>query len=154
MPFSFWAVIGLLAWGGAVSFSRMKDGTGLPMLAVLGTVAAWYVGDAFYNDYAHYHVKTFTADVLADAWWEVAWFLVVFMISVPMIHEWMNARDLRRNSGALQIFKCGVNQSNFQKQLTLLFNGCVILWVIIGAFAAVRLQARFGSDKRLGRRKR
>jgi hypothetical protein len=140
MPVSFWAVVGLLAWGAVVSFSRIKDGTGIPMLAVLGTVTAWYVGDAFYNDYAHYHVKTFTAEVLSDAWWEVGWFLVVFMISVPLIHQSVNARDLRRTSGALQIFKSGVNQSNFQRQLTLLFNGCFILWGIIGAFAALRLQ--------------
>ena len=81
MPVSFWVVILLLAWGGMMGWHRMRDGTGLPLLAVLGTVAAWYVGDAFYNDYANHHARLFTPEILSSAWWQVAWFLVIFLIS-------------------------------------------------------------------------
>jgi hypothetical protein len=36
------------------------------MLTVLGTVAVWYVGDAFYNDYAGNHAKLFEAGYPAE----------------------------------------------------------------------------------------
>ena len=77
LPIYFWVVIALLIGGGIWSFRRVNDGTGIPLLAVLGTTAAWYVGDAFYNDYAHNHAKLFDAGTSADAWWQVAWFLTV-----------------------------------------------------------------------------
>lgn len=142
LPFSFWAVVGVLVWGAMLSVSRIKDGTGLPMLAVLGTVTAWYIGDAFYNNYAGYHARIFTPEVLANAWWEVAWFLTVFLLTVPLAHQRMNARDLGRSSGVLQIYKNGINQPDFQRQLAMLFQGCVIIWLLLGVFAAIRLQGQ------------
>ncbi len=63
-PISFWVVIGLLAGGGWWARGHIKSGIGLPMLAVLGTTAVWYVGDAFYNDYANNHVNLFTPGTL------------------------------------------------------------------------------------------
>lgn len=135
-------VIGLLVWAGFVSVSRIRDGTGLPTLVVLATVATWYVGDVFYNDYANHHAKLFTPEVLSDAWWEVAWFLVVFMFAVPMVHQWLNPRDVGRTSGVLHIYKNGVNQRDIQKQLALLFKGCVIIWIILGVIATLRLQGQ------------
>jgi hypothetical protein len=139
-PAGFWAVVALLIAGAVWAKGRLRDGSGLPMLAVLVTVAAWYVGDALYNDYANNHAKLFEADILQSAWWQVAWFLVVFLAATPWIHYWINARHLRRGSGVLQIFKHGINQPVFQKQLNLLFRSSFVIWAILVIIAAIRLK--------------
>ena len=140
LPLSFWVVIVLLIGGGVWSFQRMNDGTGLPMLVVLATATAWYVGDAFYNDYAHRHVKIFDAVTLENAWWQVAWFLTVFLVMTPLIHQRLNHRYLQRRSGVLQLFKQGVDQPEIQKSMNALFTGCASVWAILFLVAIVRLK--------------
>ncbi len=142
LPVAFWAVVAVLTWGTVQGIRHLKDASGLPTLAVLGTVTAWYVGDAFYNDYADYHAKIFTADVLRDAWWQVAWFLLVFLVATPSIHRWLNARYLHRGSGVLQLFKYGVGHPAFQKQLTRAFYGCARVWIILAAIAVISLRGQ------------
>jgi len=51
-PLSFWVMLLLLIGGGCWAINRVREGIGLPVLAVLGTTAVWYIGDAVYNDYA------------------------------------------------------------------------------------------------------
>ena len=138
-PVSYWVVIALLVVGAIWSIPRIKDGTGIPMLAVLGTVTAWYVCDAFYNDYAHSYAIIFDPDVLDDAWWEVAWFLVVFLVAVPYVHQWFNAKHLRYQSGIYQLMKFGVNQPVLQRQLDILFGGCLVVYALIALLATARL---------------
>ena len=140
LPLAFWAVIVLLMGGAVWAVRHMRDGTGLPMLAVLGTVTAWYVGDAFYNDYANNHAVLFDPGTLQNAWWQVAWFVLVFLVATPWIHRWLNARYLRRGSGVLQLFKHGVGQPVFQRQLTRLFYGCAGIWIILVVIAVIRLR--------------
>ena len=115
LPLSFWVVVAILVGGGVWSFRRMNDGIGLPMLLVLVTTAVWYVGDVFYNAYAHRHVKLFDTVTLENAWWQVAWFLTVFLVMTPAIHQRLNRRYLQRSSGVLQLFKQGVDQPEIQK---------------------------------------
>ena len=140
LPISFWVVIALLVGGGVWCLQRMNDGTGLPMLAVLGTAAAWYVGDAFYNDYANYHAKVFTPGTLQSAWWQVAWFLLVFLVATPEIHRAINARYVQRRSGVMQLFKHGVGQPVIQSQLAQLFWGCAWVWSILSLIALLLLK--------------
>lgn len=139
LPIAFWVVIALLVGGGIWSFRRMKDGSGIPMLAVLGTAATWYVGDAFYNDYANNHAKLFTAGTLAGAWWQVAWFLAVFLAATPEIHRRINARYLNRRSGVMQLFQNGVGYPVIQRQLNLLFQGSAVLWLCLLLIAVLAL---------------
>lgn len=141
LPFSFWVVIGLLIGGGFWSFRRLNDGTGLPMLLVLGTATAWYVGDAFYNDYPNNHAKLFDAGTLNGAWWQVAWFLTVVLLATPPIHRWMNRTYLDRRSGVMQMFKLGVNQPAIQRQLNTLFLGCAAVWIALFLIALMLLKA-------------
>ena len=141
LPFSFWAVIALLIGGAIWAIRHLRDGSGLPILVMLGTVAAWYVGDAFYNDYANNHAKLFAANTLQSAWLQVAWFLAVFLAAAPAIHRWLNARYLHGSSGVLQLFQYGVNQPVFQRQLTRLFYGCAFIWLILSFIAVIRLRA-------------
>ena len=141
LPLAFWAVVVLLMGGAVWAVRHMGDATGLPMLAVLGTVTAWYLGDAFYNDYANNHAVLFDPGTLQNAWWQVAWFVLVFIVATPWIHRWLNAQHLRRGSGVLQLFKYGVSQPAFQKQLTRAFYGCALIWIILAVIAAVKLQS-------------
>ena len=140
LPISFWVVIAIMLGGGFWAFRRMNDGTGLPMLTVIGTTAAWYVGDVFYNDYANNHAKTFDAGTLQNAWWQVAWFLIVLLALTPPIHRWINRPYLNRRSGVLQMFKLGVNQPEMQKQLNILFAGCASVWIVLFLIALVMLK--------------
>jgi len=141
LPISFWVVIALLIAGSIWSFQRMNTGLGLPMMAVLGTATAWYVGDAFYNDYPHNHVKLFTADTLSGAWWQVAWFLTVLLTAAPLIHQRMNHPNPNQRSGAMALFKHGVDQPAIQKQLNALFWGCALIWSALFLIALVILKS-------------
>jgi hypothetical protein len=140
LPFGFWVVIALLATGAIRAIHSVKDGTGIPILAVLFTVGVWYVGDALYNDYATTLARLFTADLLESAWFQLAWFIVVFLVVTPSMHRWFNKRHLRQQSGAMQMFIHGVDQPGFQRQLALLFKGCVAIWLFLGVLAAIRLK--------------
>ncbi len=142
LPVSFWVVILLLLGGAVWSFQHLSGGTGLPLLAVLGTTAAWYVGDAIYNDYAHNHRLLFSSAILDGAWWEVAWFLVVLLVSVPVVHRLINARYLNRRSGVLTLFAHGVNQPIIQRQLNLMFGTCATVWIILLVIAALVLKGQ------------
>ncbi|MGH7952681.1 MAG: hypothetical protein ACREFE_12305 [Limisphaerales bacterium] len=143
LPFAFWVVVALLIAGGILAIRHLRDGTGLPVLAVLGTVTAWYIGDVFYNDYANHHAVLFTLHVLQNAWWEVAVFLAAFLLITPWIHRRINARYLRGgSSGVLQLLKAGVDQPVFQKQLNRLFYGCALIWVVLAVIAVIQLQGQ------------
>ncbi len=118
----------------------MRDGIGLPMLIVLATVTAWYVGDAFYNDYAGHHAIIFKPEILSNAWWQVASFVAVFWAAIPYLHRWYNKRFLGQQSGLMQMLKHGVAQPVFQTQLNQLFYGCVSIWAILSTIAVIVLQ--------------
>jgi len=141
LPVSFWVVISLIVAGSVWSFGRLNDGTGIPLLAVLGTITAWYVGDAFYNDYANHHAKQFDAAVLDGAWWQVAWFVLVFLLLVPPVHRWINHSHQQRHSGIMQLFEKGIDQPAIQKQLNALFIGCSFIWLFLFLIALLMLKA-------------
>ena len=141
-PVSFWVVIGILIAGAAWAIQRIKDGSGIPILAVIVTVAAWYVGDAFYNDYEHAYTAWFEPDVLQNAWWEVAWFLLVFYAVVPYVHQWFNGPYLRHQSGVLRLARFGTNDPFLQRQLNVFFNACFITYIVICLVATIRLKSQ------------
>lgn len=142
MPISFWVVMALLIGGGLWAFQRRNDGTGLPMLAVLGTAAAWYVGDAFYNDYVGLYCKEFDAGTMANAWWQVAWFILAFLMLTYMLHQKINRKYLGRGSGVLRLFHFGVDQPAIQSQLNVVFTGAVMTWCFLLLVACLVLKAR------------
>ncbi len=109
------------------------------MLAVIGTVTAWYVGDVFYNDYGIF-LKEFDNDVLQNAWWQVALFLVVFLAAVPSVHRWFNAPYLRGQSGVYQLARYGVDQPFLQRQMDIFFKICFTIYAILVAIAALRIK--------------
>lgn len=140
LPAPFWAAVLLLAGGGYWALQHLRDGTGLPVLAVLGTTAAWYVGDVFYNDYPNYHSKVFDSGTLASAWWQVAWFLAVFLLTVPEVHRFMNGRCPNQRSGVMQLFSHGVGFPFIQYQMRMIFWACVWTWCFIFLIALLTLK--------------
>lgn len=141
LPFPFWIAALALLVAFILSAQRIHEGVGLPMMAVLGTVGFWYMGDAFYNDYAHYHAQLFQENALDNAWWQVAWFVAAFVMIAPMVHESMNRRYAGQRSGVLWMFRNGVDDPVFQGQLKQLFRGSVVVWVVIAVLAAIRIQS-------------
>jgi hypothetical protein len=140
LPPAFWVAAALLAAGGVWAAGKIRAGIGLPVLAVLGTVAAWYAGDALYNDYSDY-VQKFTPGTMENAWWETAWFVIAFLFLAPMVHRMVNARHLSQTSRAYEMFRLGVNRPDFQTGLNRLFEICSLLWLVLSIIAVLRLGA-------------
>ncbi len=136
---AFWVVIILLVLSGLWAFGKIQSGLGLPMLAVLGTVAAWYVGDAFYNDYQTNHLATFSTDVLNAAWWQVALFITTFSFLAPTMHFWINSTELGKPSQVFSMLHKGAENTQFQEKLNQLFWGCVSVWVVLVVIATIKL---------------
>jgi len=143
LPFPFYlcciAVI-FLAWN---AWQGREEGWGIPMLAVLGTVGVWYLGDVLYNDYAGY-VAMFGEEPLNAAWWEVLLFFISLGILVPVMNRRIN-RDLAgRGSHVIQMMRDrAVDTDNFQNQVTLISRALLIPWVLLMGLGLVRTNFDF-----------
>ena len=142
LPPSFWVAVGLLALGTFQAVGQIKNGAGLPSLAVLGTVAVWYMGDALYNDYRGDYAQKFTPERLSNAWGEVSLFLAAFLLLMPMMHRLVNERHLNRGSQVFRMLETDSNQPVFQSHLNQMFWGCVGVWLVLAVLAVIRT----GSD--------
>ena len=139
LPLPFWWVVILLAGGAVWAMFQMRGGLGLPTLIVLVTVTSWYVFDPLYNDYLVNFVSTFTPEVMNAAWWQVALFVAMFLVLTPLVHQWINARELNGSSQVLKLLKTGVDQPLFQSRLQPVLKACLVLLVVLGIWAALRL---------------
>ena len=139
LPPTFWLTALLICAGGASAMTKMRAGIGLPMLTVLGTVTSWYVGDAFYNDYAQNHVLLFTGDLLESAWLQVAWFVAVFLLLAPMIHRSMNHSLQERESFVYQLMKTGADDFRLQLRFEKMFWGAAVIWMVLVGIAFCKL---------------
>ncbi len=142
-PLSFWVVVLLLISGCSCALTKIREGSGIPMFAVLGTITFWYVGDALYNDYETSYTVLFASEALSQAWWQVAWFVVVFLALSPALHRHFNRVHLEGGSGVMRLFHLGVENVFLQRQLKLLFTGSVMIWFALLVVALIRLETRF-----------
>ena len=140
LPGSFWLAAVLLLGGALWALGQIRQGIGLPILAVLATIGAWYVGDVLYNDYANTHVQLFTPAVLNKAWLQVAWFLLVFLLLTPAIHGSLNQSLLYRPSQVCRLVENGGVAPLFQSRLNQLFRGVASVWLLLAAIALLRLR--------------
>lgn len=143
LPLAFWAVIALLGSGSYFAARQVRQGLGIPMLALLATIAFWYVGDALYNDYTNNHMTKFTSAVLQKAWWQVAGFLAVFCAVTPFLHRMLNRQLFKHSSQALHLYKTGVEDPQFQRALSNLFIAAAVVWACLLAFATIRFRGRY-----------
>ena len=144
LPFSFWVVVALIASGVAWASGHVADGLGIPIMAVLGTVVAWYVGDVLYNDYQVNYQAQFTPEVMNEAWWEVALFVLTFLFLVPVVHRQINKRDLKHSGQVMALLKDGTAATGFQSGLQQMFFVCIGLWGVLSVLAVFRLGDQIG----------
>ncbi len=140
LPLSFWVALASIGYGMGWAHRHLREGFGLPVLAVVGTVAVWYVGDVLYNDYQVEFMSQFTPEVMDDAWWQVTLFVIVLLVLVPVVHRRINKHELNRSSHVLRMLHAGVEQPRFQSRLHQLLWPTLILWMILNLVAAIRLE--------------
>lgn len=134
------AVFVIFAWQ---AWQARDEGWGVPLLAVLGTVAAWYLGDPLYNGYKPYLVR-FGAGRLSEAWWEVLTFLIALRILVPVMNRKINGTLASEGSHIFRAIRSGlINTEEFQNQITLITRLLVIPWVLLMLLALVRTDFDF-----------
>ncbi len=139
LPPGFWVAVGLLLFGAIWASGQVKSGSGLPVLAILATVGVWYVGDVLYNDYRGDYVQKFSPTTLSTAWWEVAWFLAMFLALTPIAHHLANGRYLHQGSQVSRMLITGADERSFQLKLNQLFWGCVTVWLVLAVLAVLRV---------------
>jgi hypothetical protein len=112
-------------------------------MAVLGTVAVWYFGDALYNDYATMVLK-FGTDALAVAWWQVVLFIGGFALLLPPVHRWMNRRLSLKSSEVLR-FAAGreIEQPGFQRAIDRFLFSLILAWIPLMILALIRTDFDF-----------
>lgn len=138
-PLSFWVVVLLLVVGCGWAIFRIREGIGLPVLAVLGTTAVWYVGDALYNDYALNHAIKFSSGILESAWWQVAWFIFFILVLTPGINRYLNINCYQNTSFIFSMWKKGIKIPTLSFQIELLFRACFAILAILSVLALVRV---------------
>ena len=107
------------------------NGWGLPLLAVLATVATWYHVDVLYNDYAEY-VETIGSSSITRAWWQVSLFILGFGLLTPLFHKLINRDFLHLSSSALLCYRTNYLQSPaIQNRLDVAAKMLGILWLIM-----------------------
>ncbi len=137
LPSSFWITIIALSVCGVWAVTKVKSGLGLPMLVGLVTVTTWYVVDLFYNGYEYYD-ETFTAELMARAWWQVALFVIAFGLLTPAIHRLINARYYWGTSSIYTLTCNGAADYNLQKRLHHLWRVALIVWMLLSIVAILR----------------
>ncbi len=116
---------------------------GLPSAAVLVTAAAWYVGDAIYNDYTEFS-KLIGPEHLVSACWQLLGFVVSFGLMVKPIHQRLNRKLPRQRSFAVQAYKTNIiERESTQVQIDLLARGVIIVWVIVMGTGLWRVDGDF-----------
>ena len=142
-PLPFWLCCGAIVAFGTYFFVMREEGWGIPALAVLGTIAVWYVGDAIYNDYNAYLMEI-GEDAMDAAWWQVFLFLCTFGLLVQPVSNRFNRRYAGNKSQIFKLMKTrGWQNPGFQKQLDTACNLLAVVWLILMAIALVRVDFDF-----------
>jgi hypothetical protein len=142
-PVAFYIALGLLAVAGAYAWNAREMGVGIPMGAVLGTVGLWYFGDALYNDYQRYALEI-GPQYLEAAWWQVALFILFFLILTPAIHRMMNRKVLADRSEFWELMKRGgIDNPEFQRRLDIATRLITGVWLVLMAIALIRTNFDF-----------
>ena len=142
-PTSFYVALVLLGVAFVYAWRKRELGVGIPMGAVLGTVAIWYFGDAFYNDYASYS-RNIGEQYVEAAWWQVALFLASFLLCVPLLHSSMNRSLFSHRSEFWALMRSGgVENKEFQRRLDIATRLILGVWIVLMLIALVRTNFDF-----------
>jgi len=142
-PLPFYLSSVAVLYFGWKAWQFREKGWGIPMLAVLGTSCAWYIGDALYNDYNRYDL-TFGEGTLLDAWWEIFLFFISFGIMVPIMHRLLNGQLKQGQSRIFQTLRDRqIDTDDFQHQITILAGALLGPWLILMGLGLFRTNFDF-----------
>jgi hypothetical protein len=142
-PVGFYIALAILVVASAFAWKLRDTGVGIPMLAVLATVGAWYFGDALYNDYQKY-VMEIGALYLEAAWWQVALFIGAFAVMVPVVHRVVNRKMLAERSQFMNLMHHGgIENPEFQRRLDVAMGLVVGVWAVLMVIALIRTNFDF-----------
>ena len=142
-PTAFYVALVLLGVAFVYAWRQRELGVGIPMGAVLGTVAIWYFGDAFYNDYASYS-RNIGEQYVEAAWWQVALFLAAFLLFVPLLHSSMNRSLFSHRSAFWALMRSGgVENKEFQRRLEIATRLILGVWIFLMFIGLVRTNFDF-----------
>ena len=137
-PISFFVSALALIGASLFAWKHRQNGWGLPMLAVLATVAAWYHGDGLYNDYEEYQV-ILGDDALNAGWWMVLLFILTFSFLVLPVHRAINGRLLGRRSRLLFYAKTGkITDPSIQRNIDQVAKALLVCWIALMTIALQR----------------
>lgn len=134
--------LGVLAFffGMRKGWSGRRLGWGIPMMAVLMTAGAWYLGDPLYNGYSQYVFK-FGYQVLDAAWWEVLLFLISFVVLVVPVNAKINREMDSEGGKILKVMETrAIDTPAFQDQIARVSLLMLPAWVILMGVALVRTE--------------
>lgn len=144
-PLSFFVSFLVLIACGLYAWKHRRDGWGLPALAVLATVGAWYHGDGLYNDYELYRGQL-GDQVLDNAWWQVLLFIVTFMLLAQPMHRAFNKRLLKGRSMLMLYTETPrIEHPAVQHQIDQLAKALLAAWIVLMTVALYRMGFNFGS---------
>ena len=127
-PIGFYVALAIAGVGFGYAFRLMQKGLGIPMMAVIGTVGAWYFVDALYNDY-NFYIQSIGVDMLDAAWGQVCIFLLFFCFFAPFLHRWFNKDLLHLNSHFMSLMRWrGLEDPQFQHRLDLAMTMVLYFW--------------------------
>jgi hypothetical protein len=140
LPVEFWASFLLLlafTWHG---WRNRHRGWGIPVMAVCGTVLAWYHGDAMYNEYGSRHAVLFTDGARTTAWIQVLLFTLLFGVLAPAMSKAINHRQRWSGSHINHLLSAPDALDRLQPLLkrTLIVLG--IVWLLLTVVALVRVK--------------
>ncbi len=115
----------------------------IPAIAVLGTLAIWYLVDPLYNGYAEYF-GNIDAQSLDYAWWQVNLFIIAFGILLPTIAPqflgiYRNATSTTLTLLTQRIF----DTTNVQRRMCNLVFSMTLAWIAIMCIALYRVNFDF-----------
>ena len=140
MPLPFFFTCIALAFFLARGWKARRQAWGIPACAVLGTVTAWYIGDALYNDYRVYQLAIGSA-TLTSAWWQVLLFVVAFGLLAKPISEKLNGHLANRSSHALAFMETErLLQAKVQRRIDLITVALLSAWILLMIIAVIKVE--------------
>ncbi len=140
LPLPFYLSCLALIYFGLKAWQGRRQAWGLPACAVLGTVAAWYVADVFYNNYQVYQL-TIGPTSLNSAWWQVLWFVVAFGLLVKPISQKINGPLPERCSHAMAYMETDrLRQPEVQRRIDIIAGALLTAWILLMIIAVIKVK--------------
>lgn len=134
-PLTFWMFLILLALLTGLAAHNVRNGLGLPLLALNFTVFFWYVGDVLYNPYDEIHLVLFDDTTLAIGWLQVSGFLVfTYSFAFSFYRSYLYEESL-----LYLLHENGCFYSEVQDLVETFHRICLILWALLVTMAILAL---------------